>query len=76
MTAYRFIAGYQKKKTIKDNSVTVEDNATIRRKPREKNLSMRERGLEADVCGRMIEKEKKGKKREIQRETTNWYGGS
>lgn len=37
---------------------------------------MRKRGLKADVCGRMVKKERKGKKREMRRETTNWYGGS
>lgn len=75
MAVYRFIASYKKKK-FRDNSVTVEDNATIQRKSREKDLSMRKRGLKADVCGRMVKKERKGKKREMRRETTNWYGGS
>lgn len=37
---------------------------------------MRKRGLKADVCGRMVKKERKGEKREMRQETTNWYGGS
>jgi len=41
---------------------SVGDNATIQRKSRENDFSMRERGLKADVCGRMIKKERKGER--------------
>lgn len=47
---------------FRDNRVAVGDNATIQRKSREKDLSMRKRGLKADVCGRMIKKERKGER--------------